>query len=86
MQFLIADNFTDSFTKLNNHEQKAVKTTVFDLQVNPANPGMQFHRIDGAKDKNFWSVRVTRDIRLIAHKTASSFLVCNAGHHDKPCT
>lgn len=37
MQFLIADTFTDSLTKLNNHEQKAVKTTEFDLQVNPAN-------------------------------------------------
>lgn len=83
MQFLIADSFTDSLTKLNNHEQKAVKTTVFDLQVNPANPGMQFHRIDGAKDKNFWSVRVTRNIRLIVHKTASSFLVCYTDHHDK---
>jgi mRNA-degrading endonuclease RelE of RelBE toxin-antitoxin system len=83
MQFLIADTFTDSLTKLNNHEQKAVKTTVFDLQVNPANPGMQFHRIDATKDKNFWSVRVTRDIRLIVHKTASSFLVCYVDHHDK---
>ena len=83
MQFLIADTFTDSLTKLNNHEQKAVKTTVFDLQVNPANPGMQFHRIDAAKDKNFWSVRVTSDIRLIVHKTSSSFLVCYVDHHDK---
>lgn len=86
MQFLIADTFTDSLTKLNNHEQKAVKTTVFDLQVNPANPSMQFHRIDSAKDKNFWSVRVTRDIRLIVHKTASSFLVCYTDHHDKAYT
>lgn len=83
MQFLIADTFTDSLTKLSNHEQKAVKTTVFDLQVNPANPGMQFHRIDRAKDKNFWSVRVTSDIRLIVHKTDSSFLVCYTDHHDK---
>lgn len=83
MHFLIADTFTDSLTKLNNHEQKAVKTTVFDLQVNPANPGMQFHRIDAAKDKNFWSVRVSRDIRLIVHKTSSSFLVCYTDHHDK---
>lgn len=83
MKFLIADSFTDSLSKLNNNEQKAVKTTVFDLQVNPANPGMQFHRIDRAKDKNFWSVRVTRDIRLIVHKTDSSFLVCYTDHHDK---
>lgn len=31
MQFLIADSFTDSLSRLNGDEQKAVKTTAFDL-------------------------------------------------------
>ena len=33
MQFRIADTFTDSLTGLTGDEQKAVKTTAFDLQV-----------------------------------------------------
>ena len=37
----IADTFTDSLARLAGDEQKAVKTTAFDLQLNPANPGMQ---------------------------------------------
>jgi len=82
MEFRIADTFTDSLAKLTGEEQKAVKTTAFDLQMNPANPGIQMHRIDKAKDKNFWSARVSRDIRLIIHKTSSSFLLCYVGHHD----
>ncbi|MEW6774685.1 MAG: 3'-5' exonuclease [Bdellovibrionota bacterium] len=82
MQFRIADTFTDSLARLTGEEQKAVKTTAFDLQMNPANPGMQFHKLDKAKDKNFWSVRVTRDIRLIVHKTAASLLLCYVDHHD----
>jgi superfamily I DNA/RNA helicase/mRNA-degrading endonuclease RelE of RelBE toxin-antitoxin system len=82
MEFLIADTFTASMAKLTNDEQKLVKTTAFDLQMDPINPGMQFHRIDRAKDKNFWSARVGKDIRLILHKTASSLLLCYAGHHD----
>ena len=69
MEFRIADTFTDSLARLTGDEQKAVKTTAFDLQLNPANPGMQFHKLDKAKDKNFWSVRVSSDIRLIVHKT-----------------
>lgn len=69
--------------RLNAEEQKAVKTTAFDLQMNPANPGLSFHKIDRAKDKNFWSVRVNADIRLIVHKTASSFLLCYVDHHDR---
>lgn len=83
MNFLIADTFTDSLAKLTGDEQKAVKTTAFDLQLNPSNPGMSFHKLDKARDKNFWSVRVSSDIRLIVHKTASSLLLCYVDHHDK---
>lgn len=83
MDFRIADTFTDSLSRLTGDEQKSVKTTAFDLQLNPANPGMSFHKLDKAKDKNFWSVRVTRDIRLIVHKTAGSLLLCYVDHHDK---
>lgn len=82
MEFRIADTFTDSLARLTGDEQKAVKTTAFDLQMNPAAPGLQFHKLDKAKDKNFWSVRVSRDIRLIVHKTAASLLLCYVGHHD----
>src|SRR6266480_7522683 len=82
MEFLIADSFTDSLAKLTLDEQKAVKTTAFDLQMNPANPGMNFHKLDRAKDKNFWSIRVGSDIRLIVHKTKSSLLICYVDHHN----
>jgi mRNA-degrading endonuclease RelE of RelBE toxin-antitoxin system len=83
MEFRIADTFTDSLTRLTTDEQKAVKTAAFDLQLNPASPGFSFHRLDGIKDKNFWSVRVNSDIRLIVHKTAASLLLCYVDHHDK---
>ena len=44
---------------------------------------MSFHRLDNAKDKYFWSVRVNNDIRIIAHRTDGSLLLCYVGHHDK---
>ena len=83
MNFRIADTFTNSLAKLTGEEQKAVKTTAFDLQLNPANPGMRFHKLDKARDKNFWSVRVSGDLRLIVHKTDDSLLLCYVDHHDK---
>ena len=83
MQFRIADTFTDSLAKLTGDEQKVVKTTAFDLQINPASPGMQFHKLNAARDPNFWSVRVSRDIRLIVHRGADSLLLCYVDHHDK---
>lgn len=83
MDFRIADTFTDSLARLTGEEQKAVKTTAFDLQLNPASPGMSFHKLDKAKDKSFWSVRVSSDIRIIVHRSDSSLLLCYVDHHDK---
>ena len=83
MNFRIADTFTDSLARLTGDEQKAVKTTAFDLQMNLASSGLSFHKLDKARDKNFWSVRVSSDIRLIVHKTANSLLLCYVDHHDK---
>ena len=60
MDFRISDTFTDSLNRLTGDEQKAVKTAAFDLQLNPANPGMKY-KLNKARDKNFWSVRVSSD-------------------------
>src|SRR5206468_7771365 len=51
--------------------------------LNPANSGMSFHKLAKAKDKRFWSVRVSQDIRLIIHRTDDSLLLCYVDHHDK---
>ena len=83
MEFRIADTFTDSLARLSGDEQKAVKTTAFDLQMDPSRPGLQFHRLDRARDQNFWSVRVGSDIRIIVHRTQNSLLLCYVGHHDR---
>ncbi|HKZ78889.1 MAG TPA: hypothetical protein VJ124_11355 [Pyrinomonadaceae bacterium] len=82
MEFRIAETFTESLGRLTGEEQKGVKMTAFELQMNPVNPGMQLHKIDKAKDTSFWSVGVSRDIRLIVHKTSASFLLCYVDHHD----
>jgi hypothetical protein len=82
MEFRIADTFTDSLVRLTAQEQKAVKTTAFDLQMDPSAPGLSFHKIDRAKDSNFWSVRVNADIRMIIHRTSASLLLAYVDHHD----
>ena len=82
MQFRVSDTFTSSLARLTGDEQKATKTTAFDLQMDPSHPGLQLHRLDGARDRNFWSVRVSRDIRIIIHRTQNSFMLCYVDHHD----
>lgn len=80
--FRIADTFTASLAALSSEQQTAAKTTAFDLQMSPASPGMRFHRLDKAKDKNFWSLRVSDDLRLIVHRGEGNLLLCYVGHHD----
>jgi superfamily I DNA/RNA helicase/mRNA-degrading endonuclease RelE of RelBE toxin-antitoxin system len=82
MALLVADTFTSSLTKLTPQEQKAVKVTAFELQMDPSSPGNSFHKLDRGRDKNFWSVRVNSDIRIIVHKQKSSLLLAFVGHHD----
>ena len=65
MQFRIADTFTASLARLPNEQQKAAKTTAFDLQTSLAHPGLSLHRLTGTSDPNFWSARVNLDLRII---------------------
>lgn len=82
MPTILADSFTASLAKLANDEQKQAQLTAFTLMTEPDRPGLQFHRIDKSKDPNFWSVRVSRDIRIIVHKTGGSLMLAYVDHHD----
>jgi len=83
MEFRIADTFTDSLARLTAEDQKSAKMAAFDLQLNPAHPSLQLHKLDKAKDPNFWSIRVSRDLRIIVHRTGTSLLLCYVNHHDE---
>jgi hypothetical protein len=82
VNFRIADSFTSSLARLGSQEQKAAKTTAFDLQVDPSHPGLKFHRIDRAKDPDFWTVRVNKDIRIVVHRRGQDMLLAYVDHHD----
>jgi hypothetical protein len=82
MPTLLADSFITALARLTNEERKQAKLTSFELQSNPDQPGLQFHRIDRSKDPNFWSVRVNRDVRIIVHKRGDSLLLAYVDHHD----
>ncbi len=45
MDFRISDTFTESLARLTGDEQKLVKTTTFELQVNPTEPPRVLRRL-----------------------------------------
>lgn len=82
MQFVIADTFTDSLSRLDSQSKGLVATAVFEFKANPEHPSFQMHRLDAVKDKRFWSARVSQDLRFIVHKDGDNTVVCYADHHD----
>lgn len=82
MTVVLATSFTKALGKLTEGERKQAKITALDVQTDPDAPGLSLHRIDRARDPHFWSARVSRDLRLILHKTRGSTLIAYVGHHD----
>lgn len=82
MRTVIADTFLKSLAALTSDEQKRGKLTAFELQANPDHPGLQFHRITKSRDPDFWSVRVSRELRIVVHKAGGSLMIAFIDHHD----
>ena len=82
VQFRIADTFTASLARLPNDQQRAAKTTAFDLQTNIAHPSLSLHRVTGARDPGFWSARVNLDLRIILHRSGENVVLCYVDSHD----
>lgn len=82
MTHRIAETFYDALAKLTPQEQKQVKQSAFDFQMDPSLPGFSMHRVDPARDPDFWTARVNRDIRMVIHKKDGQSLLAWVGHHD----
>ena len=83
MNIILSDTFSKSISNLDKQSQDIVKQTFFDFQINPKNPGFKFHRLERTTDKNFWSIYVNQDIRIIVHKKDNNIIFCYTDHHDK---
>ena len=83
MNFVIAKTFTKALEDLDSRSRAQVEQAAFRFAMNPANPGFQFHKLDRARDPNFWSFRINQDLRGIVHKTTEETLLCYVDHHDE---
>jgi mRNA-degrading endonuclease RelE of RelBE toxin-antitoxin system len=79
----IEEGFMEASRKLTSDEQQLVKATILELALNPKGQGTNLHRLDKARDKNLWSCRVTRGIRIILHQHNGRMTLLYVDHHDK---
>lgn len=79
----IEEGFLEASRRLTADEQQLIKATILELALNPKGQGTNLHRLDKARDKNLWSCRVTRGIRIILHQQNGRMTLLYVDHHDK---
>ena len=84
MEFRIADTFTDSLARLTGDEQKAVKTTAFDLQTESGQSGLEFPQArQGQRQELLVGAGEQRYPADRPQDRRRSLLLCYVDHHDK---
>jgi mRNA-degrading endonuclease RelE of RelBE toxin-antitoxin system len=81
-QVVISDRFQTALRRLSPEEQALVKQTCYDFVENPSSPGFSLHRLDRAQDRNWWSLRVNDDLRIVLSHHDRYYILCYVGHHD----
>src|SRR5262252_3276481 len=78
----LAITFNRSLDRLTASEQALAKQIVFDYMADPTRPSLSLHRIDRARDKRLWTIRASRDLRVVVFKERARSIFCYVGHHD----
>lgn len=78
----LANTFHRSLDRLTTDEQDGARRIAFDYMTDPTRPGLSLHRVDRARDKRFWTIRVNRDLRIVVFKEGHRSVFCYVGHHD----
>ena len=82
MQFRIADTFTESLARLNGEEQRAAKTTAFDLQTQSGATGTAVPSGGASQGQEFLVGSGQQGRAHDCARTAANLLLCYVGEHD----
>lgn len=78
----IADSFVESTAALDAADVKRAATFLDRLIHEPESASIHAERVKDAKDRSMRSMRITRDIRAIAHVDGERILLLYVAQHD----
>ena len=78
---------TPASSKLGSNEIRRCIAAVAKFQMDPWHPGLNFERLGSRPDQNHWSIRASRELRVIlavelTDGRPTRFAAVNMGHHD----
>lgn len=80
---MFAKSFPKSLQKLGHGLQTAAHAAIGQFLMTPEAPGLNFEPVQGAREKDFFSIRVNDDVRIILYKKDARVLFLYTDHHDK---
>ena len=76
-------SFLKAVIALTSNEQGQVNKAVYQFQVSPDHPSLNFEKLTGCKDDKLCSIRANRDVRIILAATRKDqFVLLHVGHHE----
>ncbi len=82
-EFVIAFEFIESTNLLAGNEIKLIWKAVQKFNTDPSWPSLQLERLDGkAKRNRYWSIRASKELRILLARVGSLSVFLRAGHHD----
>jgi mRNA-degrading endonuclease RelE of RelBE toxin-antitoxin system len=80
----IADRFLEAFSEVPKNRQKKVRRFMQKFRSNPRSSGINYEKIEGAKDPKLRSVRIDQEYRGIVLKPESGnvYMLLWVDHHD----
>jgi len=81
-KFRFTEKFTENYSKLDIHSQKAIDKALRFLANNPKYPSLRTKKMEGTD--HIFEASATMDIRITFHYEKPDILVLrNCGHHDR---
>jgi hypothetical protein len=79
----VAKTFMKSASTLSGQDRARVFDFLNKFLSDRANPGLSTERVQGARDPNIWSARITGGLRTIYHHLGDAYTLLYAGQHDE---
>lgn len=79
---VVALDYFSAFVRLSNREQRQVNKAVKQYLRDPAHPSLQRHRVGNNIRQRLWTIRASRDLRILLAADGHSVVLLFVGHHD----
>lgn len=78
----LSKDYRDSLVALEGAEIKRVLLAVNQFLDNPDHPGLNFEALHGKRQRRLYTIRASKELRVLMAREGDTMVLLHAGHHD----